>query len=121
MLIGATGWVRYCFGKPDKNKLDLNAYIAHPPQSLNAMILNKAFIRVFLEVWYPNRHVFRLHAQIHDSILFSVKIGHEHLALQVTECMNIPTPVPDITGKVRTLVVPVDLSSPGNSWAACKG
>jgi len=31
-------WTRYCFGKPDKNKSDLNAYVAHCPQSLNARL-----------------------------------------------------------------------------------
>jgi hypothetical protein len=29
-------WTRYCFGKPDSNKLDLNSLVAHCPQSLNS-------------------------------------------------------------------------------------
>ena len=62
-------WTRYCFGKPDQSKSDLNSYVAHCPQSLNARTLNEAFMRVFYEIAIPNPTTFRLHAQIHDSIL----------------------------------------------------
>jgi len=102
-------WTRYCFGRPDKNKLDLNSYVAHCPQSLNARTLNEAFMRVFYEIALPNPHTFRLHAQIHDSILFSYKEGHEYLAEKVRECMEIPVSVRDVSGIVRTFTVPAAL------------
>lgn len=102
-------WTRYCFGKPDKNKSDLNALVAHVPQSLNARTLNEAFMRVFYEIALPNVETFRLHAQIHDSILFSYKHGFESHAESVRRCMEIPVTVRDISGTYRTFIVPAAL------------
>lgn len=115
-------WTRYCFGKPDKNKLDLNSYVAHCPQSLNARTLNEAFLRVFYEVALPNPCAFRLHAQIHDSILFSYREGHEALAERVRECMEIPVTVRDVSGVYRTFTVPAALKNgtpdrPSTYWS----
>lgn len=102
------GWVRYCFGQPNKNKRHKNAYVAHAPQSLNAMTLNKAFMQVFYDIALNPlyRDNFRLHAQIHDSILFSFRIGHEYLADMVKERMEIPVTVLGYDGKTRTFTVP---------------
>lgn len=102
-------WTRYCFGKPDKNKSDLNSYVAHCPQSLNARTLNEAFMKVFYEVALPNPEIFRLHAQIHDSILFSYKGGHAYLADKVQQCMEIPVSIRDVSGVTRTFTVPAAL------------
>jgi DNA polymerase-1 len=125
LLVGATGWTRYCFGDPIKNKLDLNSYIAHPSQSLNAMTLNKAVMKVFRTVWFDelNNGTFglMLHAQIHDSIFFSFKDGREDLIPKVKDCMYIPTKVKDIFGIERTLIVPAEESKAGQSWKEIKG
>jgi len=102
-------WTRYCFGNPSKNKRDLNSYVSHPPQSLNARTLNEAYMRVFYEVALPNPTTFRLHAQIHDSILFSYRSGHDHHATSVQECMHLPVTVRDISGTYRTFTVPAAL------------
>jgi DNA polymerase I-like protein with 3'-5' exonuclease and polymerase domains len=102
-------WVRYCFGKPDKNKLDLNSYVAHCPQSLNARTLNEAFLQVFYEIALPNPTTFRLHAQIHDSILFSYKDGFESHAESVRKCMEIPVTIRDVSGTYRNFTVPAAL------------
>jgi hypothetical protein len=112
-LVGATGWTRYCFGKPDKNKRDLNAYVAHCPQSLNAMRLNAAFKRVFYELAMPPEHSsnFKLVAQIHDSILFQIRCGHEYLAERVKEIMESPTTVIGCDGVSRTFVVPASVKA----------
>jgi len=109
--IGQGDWVRYCFGKPDKNKLDLNSYVAHCPQSLNARTLNEAFLKVFYEIALPNPEHFRLHAQIHDSILFSyTEEGlRKNLPDQVREAMEIATTVRDVSGTYRTFTVPAAL------------
>lgn len=109
MLVGATGWTRYCFGNPQKNKSDLNAYVAHCPQSLNAMKLNKGFMRVFYEIWLPHHENFKLLAQIHDSIFFQFRKGHEYLAARVAECMQVPCTVTGLDGKTRTYTVPADV------------
>lgn len=102
------GWTRRCFGDPVKNKLDLNSYVAHPPQSLNAMTLDKAVMRVFYEIALHPEHSqnFKLIAQIHDSIFFQVRMGHEYLAQKVKEAMEIPVAVTGCDGKRRTFTVP---------------
>jgi hypothetical protein len=115
-------WTRYCFGKPDSSKPDLNALVAHCPQSLNARTLNEAWMRVFYEVALPNPETFRLHAQIHDSILFSYAAGRGELAESVRECMQIPVTVRDISGTYRTFTVPAALKigkpgKPAKYWS----
>lgn len=119
-LAGATGWTRYCFGDPEKSKPHLNAYVAHCPQSLNAMMLNKAFLKVFYEVWLPNHENFKLCCQIHDSILFQYREGHEYLREEVKRCMEFPQEVIDVNGNKRTMVVPVDVSKGAKFWSECK-
>jgi DNA polymerase I-like protein with 3'-5' exonuclease and polymerase domains len=111
MLVGATGWTRYCFLDPSKSKPALNAYVAHCPQSLNAMVLNKAFKKVFEDIAIHPEHSknFILNAQIHDSILFQYRKEHEYLADMVKERMEIPITIKDIKGIERTFTVPAAL------------
>lgn len=99
-------WTRYCFGNPEKSKPALNSYVAHCPQSLNARTLNEAFMSVFYEVALPNLKDFRLHAQIHDSILFSYRIGFQHLATMVKTALEIPVTLRNIRGEYCTFTVP---------------
>jgi DNA polymerase I-like protein with 3'-5' exonuclease and polymerase domains len=108
MLVGATGWTRFCFKDPDKDKRAANSYVAHVAQSLNAMTLNKAFMRVFYEIaLHPQyRMHFKLIAQIHDSILFQFREGHEYLINMVRERMEIPITIQGADGITRTFVVP---------------
>ena len=117
-------WTRYCFGKPDTNKPDLNSYVAHCPQSLNARTLNEAWMKVFYGCAInPDYSVnFRLHAQIHDSILFSYRKGHGYLASKVQQCMEIPVTVRDVHGTYRTFTVPAALKlgkggKPATYWS----
>lgn len=107
------GLVRYCFGDPVKNKRNKNAYVAHVSQSLNAQTLNKAFMVVFYEMaMHPEiSKVFRLHAQIHDSILFSFKEGHEYVCEEVRKRMEIPVTIKGYDGKVRTFTVPAAIKA----------
>lgn len=111
MLVGATGWTRYCFGDPRKSKLTLNTYIAHNPQSLNAMVLNQAFMRVFYEIAMNPKYApyFRLVGQIHDSIPFFYHKDHLYLPDMVKEMMEIPVKIKDIKGIERTFTVPAAL------------
>lgn len=101
-------WVRYCFADPSKSKPALNAYIAHPPQSLNAQTLNKAFLSVYNDIAINPKHAnnFKLGAQIHDSIIFQYREGHEYLCDMVTERMEVPVTIKAYDGVVRTFVVP---------------
>jgi DNA polymerase I-like protein with 3'-5' exonuclease and polymerase domains len=117
MLTCATGWTRYCFSDPSKSKQALNAYVAHPPQSLNAMVLNRAFVRVFLDLQMHSEHSrnFRLLAQIHDSILFQYRKGHDYLCREVKKRMEIPVTVTGADGKVRTFTVPAAVKTSPNA------
>jgi hypothetical protein len=120
ILVGATGWTRKCFGNPKTNKRHLNSYVAHPSQSLNAMTLNKAYLKVFQQVYIPNPKDFRLVAQIHDSILFQYREDREDLAWAVKEQMRVPISVKDTFGITRELIVPVDLKGAAKRWSEVK-
>lgn len=120
MLVGPTGLTRRCFGKPADNKLDLNSYVAHPPQSSSAANLNKGFIKVFQEIWLQNPSDFKLLAQIHDSIFFQYRIGRKDLAWKVKECMEIPMQIKDTFGIERTLLVPCAVKGEATRWSELK-
>lgn len=119
MLTGATGWTRYCFGQL-ANKFYFNSLVAHNPQSLNACTLNKAWLNVFYQVWLPNPTAFKMHAQVHDSILFSYTTGRTDLVDLVGSAMVIPTVVTDVHGIKRTLIVPVKIKCGGKRWSDIK-
>ena len=106
-------WTRYCFADPTKSKPALNSYISHPPQSLNAQTLNKAYLSVFHDIANNIKHKsnFKLIAQIHDSIFFQYRIGHEYLCDMVKERMEVPLTIKAYDGKVRTFVVPAGIKS----------
>lgn len=117
MLVGATDWTRYCFSNPSKSKSALNGYIAHNPQSLNAMVLNKAYKKVFYEIAMENPRDYKLLAQIHDSIFFQYRKGREDLAYKTKELMEIPVVITDISGIQRTFTVPAALKMGGTRWS----
>ena len=113
-VLEATGsWTRKCFGNPTKSKHVLNSYIAHGPQSLNAQTLNKAWKRVFTDIAMNPEHSsnFKLCAQIHDSILFQFRVGHEYLCEQVRQIMEIPVTIKGYDDVVRTFTVPADIKA----------
>lgn len=114
------GWTRYCFGSPSKNKRDKNALVAHVPQNLNAMVLNKAYLRVFYEIAMNPKYSahFKLCAQIHDSILFQFRVGHEYLMDMVRVRMEIPVRVKGYDGIVRVFKVPADVKAGKNGTGA---
>lgn len=108
---GERDWVRYCFGHPAKVKSDMNSYVAHVAQSLNARMLNKAWLKIFYEVALRYPEHFKLCAQIHDSILFQFREGHEYLCDEVKKRMEIITTIRGYDGKIRTFVVPADIKA----------
>jgi DNA polymerase I-like protein with 3'-5' exonuclease and polymerase domains len=116
--INGHSWTRWCFKDPSKSKPALNAYVAHPPQNLNALTLNAAFKRVFYDIQLNPVYMdnFRLSAQIHDSILYQYRIGHDYLNDEVKKLMEFPVDVTDTFGITRTLVVPVDVKGGKQRW-----
>lgn len=122
MLVNAYGWTRYCFGDPIKNRSDLRALVAHLPQGTNAQALNLSVRLIFDRVYLPNKDNFKLCAQIHDSVLFQVREGYEHLANEVAQCMVEAgtVSVTDIKGVTRKMIIPIDISSLGRTWGDTK-
>lgn len=121
-LISQGTWTRYCFSNPEKSKQALNRYVAHPPQSLNAQTLNRAYLNVFDNIAMNPEHSsnFKLGPQIHDSILFQHRIGHDYLAQKVKEAMEIPVTIKGYDGIVRTFTVPAAIKSSGTHWSDLK-
>jgi DNA polymerase I-like protein with 3'-5' exonuclease and polymerase domains len=118
-LVGPTGWTRYCFQNPQTNKHALNAYVAHPSQSLNAMCLNRAWRDIFNTIWRNNTITFKLCAQIHDSILFQYRRGQEDLAWQVAKIMERSANI-DVTDSfniTRRMKIPTDLKGNAVRWS----
>jgi len=79
-------------------------------------------MRVFYDIALPHAHEFRLHAQIHDSILFSYSTESVGLPERVRECMQIPVSVRDVSGITRTFTVPAALKigkpgKPATYWS----
>lgn len=116
------GWTRYCFGRPDKNKLDKNAVVAHVSQSLNALALNEAYLQVFYQIAINPKYSqhFKLCAQIHDSILFQFRVGHEYLMGMVQELMQVPIRILGYDGVVRKFTVPADIKAGEDNMGALR-
>lgn len=120
-LTSDLGWTRYCFGHPKKNKQDLNAYSAHEPQTLSAGVLNEGWKKAWWEVRLKNSNNIRFKAQIHDSILGQVRVGHEYLVMDVRAKLQQKVNVKDKDNIVRVMEIPVaaKISPIGGSWASC--
>ena len=107
-LVAPSGFTRMCFGDPSKNNSDLNAYIAHKPQHLSVALVNQSFRKI----WDIHQGVnLRLKAQIHDSIFFQIREGHEYLIPEIDKLMVVP-----ITYKGKTMSIPNDFSKPKRTW-----
>ena len=106
-------WTRICFGHPDRNKKDLNSYIAHPPSNLNAITLNKAYMTVFKDIAMNPRYAphFKLIAQIHDSILYQYRLGHAYINDMIKERLEIPVTIRAYDGVIRSFVVPAGVKN----------
>ena len=115
-LVGPTGWTRRTFLKPWDKKPDLNACVAHPPQSLSVMLVNKAFMIVWRDLQHGEyKGLMRLKAQIHDSLFFQYKIGHGYIAEEIEKVMRVP-----ITINGRVMVIPGDVKKGATSWGGLK-
>lgn len=122
-VLAKPAWTRKCFADPSKSKPALNSYIAHPPQSLNAQTLNKSYLTVFNDIAINPKHSnnFKLCAQIHDSILFQYREGHEYLCEMVRERMEVPVTLKGYDGVIRTFVVPAGVKKGDHLEGASKG
>lgn len=82
-LVGATGWTRRTFLNPRRSKPELNSLVAHPPQSLSVMVVNKTFLQAWKRQLGDWAGKLRIKAQIHDEVFFQYLKGHEHIATEI--------------------------------------
>jgi len=112
MLVSPLGWTRRCFADPTTNKPALNAYVAHPSQNLSVACINRAMLRIYGDAELRNFNNFRLNAQIHDSLLFQIRVGMEYNILpRVQALFNEP-----ITVHGRTMLIPYEASKGKTTW-----
>lgn len=116
-LVGATGWTRRTFLRPSPhNKPALNALVAHPPQSLSVMIVNRVFYKAWRMQMTTYRGRLRLKAQIHDEVSFQYKIGHAKVAEEIGKLYSSET----VQVHGRTLRIPNEPKYGAKNWAQLK-
>lgn len=116
-LVGATGWTRRTFLRPvPNNKPAINACVAHPPQSLSVMVVNKTFLQAWKLQLGKYAGILRLKAQIHDEVFFQYKIGHDYIAEEIGQLYR--------NNKVvinnRTMVIPNEPKFGATNWGELK-
>jgi DNA polymerase I-like protein with 3'-5' exonuclease and polymerase domains len=102
LYLPSVGWTRRTFLRPLKNKPDLNAAVAHKPQSLSVHLVNKAFLKVWRELQIGKYYgKFRLKAQVHDELIFQTDPSIiDSCCEEVADIMVIPT---EVNGRLMTI------------------
>lgn len=120
-LVSPLGWTRHFFGDPRNNKHHLNAAVAHGPQNLSVGIINRGFYRIWWESIYGIfRGDVRIKAQIHDSIPFQYRKGAEWVVAKISEILTLPVKVLGADKVMRTMVIPIGMSSGKERWSELK-
>lgn len=123
-LTSPLGWVRLFFRKPSRapsDKLALNAAVAHPSQNLSVAIVNREYYTVWREQIYGTlQGIFRIKAQIHDSIFFQYRRDRPDVPEIVHGMMKTRVDVKGADGVVRNMFIPSDVSCGKRSWAELK-
>jgi hypothetical protein len=111
------GWVRRTFLQPAKSKMDLNALVAHKPQSWSVRIINRSFF----DAWHRYQIVenkCRMKAQIHDEIFYMTKPKDTAYVTEgISKLMARPNAIGD-TGK--TMIIPNDPKTGAYRWSELK-
>lgn len=139
-IVTPTGRTRIFFGKPWLDKRDLNAAVAHAPQSLSVDLINKEFYNLWqaqiygvmykwdwftrdvVRVEIPElQNKVRLKAQIHDSLFFQYDRRFPDIPKIVAErIMDTKIPIKGADGVTRTMYIPVDISAGSTHWDKLK-
>ena len=110
--VSPSGWTRRCFDDPRASKPGLNKYVAHPSQHLNGFDVNESMLRVHNNPLLQNYDEFRLSVNVHDSLVFQIKIGLEDKYIPIVkQDMLVP-----IVVHGKSVLVPVDISKGKASW-----
>ncbi len=114
-LTSPLGYVRYFFGDIIKDHKVFRNAVAHAPQNLSVMILQKGVWKVYTTIVLVECGAFRLKASIHDSIFWqSLKERRAEFDARVLACMNNPVLI-----KGKKLEIPVDIKH-GQHWLELK-
>ena len=114
-LTSPMGYTRYFFGDVMKDHQVFRSAVAHAPQNLSVMILNKGVWKVYTELVLTSNGEFRLKAQIHDSIFCQwPPAKRDYYKAKLQELMNNTVMV-----KGKLLSIPVDINT-GKSWLDLK-
>ena len=117
LLASPAGSVRHFFKYPSSPKSIYPPAVAHQPQRLSVMTLNRAMWQVFYEIQLPTKFEVRLKGQVHDSLVMQIRQGEQlqPLAKQVLDIMERPYET-----TLGTLVIPCDVEMPGKYWKGLK-
>lgn len=109
MLVSPLGYSRYFFGDINKNHNILRSAIAHGPQNLSVLCLNRGFMKVWqLVKKYPKD--IRLKAQIHDSVLAQIREGRDDIEAEFKLALE-----DEMLIHGRKLIIPNDYKK-GKAW-----
>lgn len=117
-LVGATGWTRRTFLRPDRNKMQLNSVVAHHPQSLSVMLVNRGMLRIWKRQISDLNGIIRIKAQIHDSVPFQYRAEHEAYAVAEVSRELREACTQRVHGKVFT--IPNDPKYGATYWSELK-
>lgn len=117
-LVGATGWTRRTFLRADRSKLQLNSLVAHHPQSLSVMLVNRGMLRVWKRQISDLSGIIRIKAQIHDSLPFQYRAEHEAYAVAEVSREMREACTQEVHGK--TFTIPNDPKYGAVYWSELK-
>lgn len=111
-LIETPDWgVRKFWKLPRTEKSLMPDAVAHQPQRLSVVTLNRNMAQVFEEVQLASGFALRLKGQVHDSLVFQYLEGREDLAYQTKAIMERPYET-----SLGTLAIPIDLELGTRHW-----
>lgn len=115
-LVSPIGYTRYFFGDIIKDHDVYRGAVAHGPQNLSVMIVNRGMWRVYKELVLTSNGEFRLKGQVHDSIKAQfIEAKKDYYSKRMLECMDNP-----ITIHGKLMKIPVDIGI-GKRWIDAKG
>ena len=116
-LVGYTGWTRRTFLNPKRAKPELNACVAHPPQSLSVMGVNKAFLAAWkLQIGELSGKL-RVKMQVHDELVFLYRPDDLEVVQRIAKLfMQCST----VTTKYGTMVIPCEPKYGARNWGELK-
>jgi len=113
--VSPIGWTRHFFGNPMKNHSVFRAAVAHQSQNLNVDLLNEELWQIYLKLVLPSNGLFRLKAQIHDSIFAQVMSTDKEVVMKYAKEMQRIMTSQKVTIHGREMSIPVDVKI-GKVW-----